>query len=205
MDMRKLLSPLVRRIENLVSRATVSLVNDGAKVQTVQLGVLDGETRGDVERMQEYGFTSVPLVGAEAVVVWVGGRRDHGLVVAVDDRRHRPTGLQPGEVAIYTDEGDSVVIKRGGHIVVTGRKITLDAPAVEVAGATASVAKGESLNAAVANLGTAVAAALAAAASAPGSPVLGAAMTAASASVASAVAAFNAAAQAALSQKAKVG
>jgi phage gp45-like len=60
----------------------------------------------------------VPLAGAEAAVLFVGGIRDHALVVAVDDRRYRKTGLQPGEVALYTDQGAYVLLKRGSVLEV---------------------------------------------------------------------------------------
>lgn len=138
---QRALRPLATRIANLVARAVVSLVDDDERMQVLQLGVLSGETRGDVERVQNYGFTSVPLEGSEAVVLFVGGRRDHGLAVAVDDRRHRLTGLEPGEVAIYTDEGDRVVIERGGTVRVTAStKVVVDAPLVELAGNADAVA-----------------------------------------------------------------
>lgn len=130
----RLLAPVRTRIANMVARAVVRLVNDGGGVQVLQLSVLDGETREAIERFQNYGFTSVPLPGAEAAVLFVGGRRDHGLVVAVDDRRYRLKGLAEGEVAIYTDEGDYVHIKRGGTIEVkAATKAVVDAPAVELA------------------------------------------------------------------------
>lgn len=205
-DFRKLLKPLRDAISNLVSRAVVNRVDDARKVQELQLDVLAEETRDGVERFQEYGFTSVPLEGAEAVVLFVGGRRDHGLAVAVDDRRHRPTGLQPGEVAVYTDQGDKVIIKRGGTIEVTAStKVKVDAPLVELAGNADAVAKGAQLNAAVAQLGTAISAALNLLASGgPAAPVLGSAVAPAVAAITAAVTAFNTAAQAALSTKVKL-
>lgn len=129
----KMLAPLQTRIANLVSRAVVTLVNDKAKVQLLQLGVLADETRDDVERFQEYGFTSVPLLGAEAVVLFVGGRRDHGLVVAADDRRYRLQGLQPGEVAVYNHAGAKVLLKQDGTIEVTGTNIVFNAGTLPVA------------------------------------------------------------------------
>lgn len=135
LDFERLLRPLRTRVINMVARAVISLVDDAKKMQLVQIDVLDGETRADVERVQNYGFTSVPLKGAEAAVMFVGGRRDHGLVVAVDDRRYRLTGLQDGEVAIYTDQGDKIVIKRGGDIEVTAAtKVKITAPLVEMTG-----------------------------------------------------------------------
>jgi phage baseplate assembly protein V len=124
-----------------VARAVLNRVNDVKKMQTVQLTALEGETRADVERVHEYGFTSVPLEGAEAVAVFPGGFREQGLVIATDDRRYRLTGLTAGEVAIYTDQGDKVVIERGGTIRVTAStKVVIAAPLVELAGNTDAVA-----------------------------------------------------------------
>jgi phage baseplate assembly protein V len=123
-QLRQLVRPLEIRLANLAARGLVSLANDSTKLQVLQLRMLDTETRDGAERFQEYGFTSVPLADAEAVVLSVGGRRDHLLVVAVDDRRHRKKDLQPGEVALYSDEGASVYLKRG-RIVVTDAEIRL--------------------------------------------------------------------------------
>lgn len=134
-------NPILNRLANLISRVVLSRVDDSKKMQLVQLIALDGETRENVERVQQYGFTSVPQAGAEGVAVFVGGYRDHGLVVAMDDRRYRPTGLQAGEVAVYTDQGDKVVIERGGTIRVTAStKVVVAAPLVDLAGNTDAVA-----------------------------------------------------------------
>jgi len=131
--MNRVLAPLRRRVENMIARGVVRLVADGKKLQEVQVSVLRGETRENCERFQQYGFTSVPLAGAEAILLFVGGLRDHPLVVAVDDRRHRPTGLQPGEVALYTDEGDYILLKRGRIVeVVAGTALDVTAPEVVV-------------------------------------------------------------------------
>ncbi len=137
MAIQKLLAPIRRRITGLVSRAVVSLVNDSLKLQGVQLQVLADETLDGVERFQEYGFTSVPLAGAEAILMCVGGNRDHPLIVAIDDRRYRKKDMQPGEVALYTDEGDVIHFKRGRTIEITaGTKVKVTAPDVEVIAAT---------------------------------------------------------------------
>lgn len=117
-DVVRLLRPVKTQIANLVSRAVVGRVDDSAHMQRLQVSVLDGETR-EGERVQQYGFTSVPLEGAEAVVLFVGGRRDHALTVAVDDRRHRVTGLAAGEVVVYSDSGSRVLLKANGDIEIT--------------------------------------------------------------------------------------
>jgi phage baseplate assembly protein V len=123
-DLWRALRPLRNQLTNLVARAVVSLADDSLKMQLLQLTIGEGETRDGAERFQQYGLTSVPLEGAEAVVLSVGGRRDHLLVVAVDDRRHRLKDLVAGEVALYTDEGAKVHLKRG-RIVVEDSEIRL--------------------------------------------------------------------------------
>jgi phage baseplate assembly protein V len=203
--MNHLVKPLATRIANMVARALVKNVDDSLKVQILQLGVLADETREGVERIQNYGFTSVPLEGAEAVALFVGGRRDHGLVIAVDDRRYRLKALENGEVAMYSDQGDKLVIKRGGTIEVTAStKVVLTTPLVELTGNTNKVAKGESLNTAIANLGTAIATALTTMGASPGTPMPGALAATAGTSITAAVVSFNTAAAAALSTKVKL-
>jgi len=118
-QLRHLLRPLSTRIANSIARAVVQVVADGSKLQVLQLGVLEGEDVDDGERFQAYGFSSVPLAGAEAVVLFPNGDRGHPLVVAVDDRRHRPTGGEPGEVTVYNDKGATVKITRDGDIIIT--------------------------------------------------------------------------------------
>ncbi len=145
----KLLAPLVRRIRLALGRGIVRLVNDSKGIQELQLALMANETRSNIERFQEYGFTSCPKEGAEAAVMFLGGNRDHGIAIAVDDRRYRLKGLESGEVALYTDEGDKIVLKRGNKIEVTTKtfevntdnyivnasaKATFNTPEVRVSG-----------------------------------------------------------------------
>lgn len=134
-SLQKMLSPLRNRIANMVSRCIIQAVNDAAGIQTAQIVCLEGETRDDVERVQQYGFSSAPVSGTEGVVVFVGGRRDHGLIVAVDDRDNRKTGLAEGEVAVYHKDGASLVMKSNGDIEVTpksGSNIVLNGGSAKV-------------------------------------------------------------------------
>jgi phage gp45-like len=130
----RLMAPIARRMRLMVSRAVVELVNDATRLQAVQVSLLSDEVRDSVERFQEYGFTSVPLPGAEAVALSVSGNRDHVVVVATDDRRYRKIGLQPGEVAIYNNLGDYAIFRAGSMEVRHSTRIDLTAPVVAVSG-----------------------------------------------------------------------
>jgi len=147
--MERILQSIQHRVMLTVGRAVIRKINDDPKLQSVQAELLKGELRDNLERFQQYGFTSVPHPGAEGVAVFVGGNRDHGLLVCVDDRRYRLKGMQGGEVALYTDEGDKVHLKRNREIEVitqtlkitcetatveASEKVTIDTPETEITG-----------------------------------------------------------------------
>jgi phage baseplate assembly protein V len=127
------------RVRLMVGRAILGLVNDATKAQAVQVEMLDDEVQDNVERFQNYGFTSVPHKGAEAVVVCVGGLRSHGIVIATEDRRYRLTGLENGEVALYDDQGQVVKLARDGIYIETDKKVTVNADSVAVTAETVEV------------------------------------------------------------------
>lgn len=135
--LNRLLAPLRNRVAKMVARAVVRLVDDDKKFQELQVDVLDTETRDGVERFQQYGFTSVPEDGAEAVLLCVGGRREHAIAIAVDHREHRLKGLEGGEVALYHKDGAKVVLKASGDIEVTPKS----GSDVVLAGGSAQVAR----------------------------------------------------------------
>jgi len=137
----KILAPLKRRVFLMIGRAVVKLIDDAYGVQQLQLVGLEGEVLDRVERFQEYGFTSHPHPGAEAVLAAVGGDRAHCLVIGVEDRRYRLRGLAGGEAALYDDQGQVVHLTRNG-IVIKGLNllcqtdgiIRLDGRGVEIHG-----------------------------------------------------------------------
>ncbi|MGE0487321.1 MAG: phage baseplate assembly protein V [Gammaproteobacteria bacterium] len=126
----RLVEPLKRRVRLMVSRGVLRLVDDARKVQEAQVGLLRDEVVSGVERFQEYGLTSVPLPGCEGVLVFVGGSRGHGLLVATDDRRYRPTALEPGEVMIYDHLGKFVHLRANGDVHVSAGRVVIDADVV---------------------------------------------------------------------------
>jgi len=107
-----------RRVMNMVSRGVIAQSDDEPGMQNVQISLLHEEAKVAVERLQNYGFSSHAPGQSEVIVVFIGGGRDHGVIVGTDDRNSRFTGLAEGEVAIYTDEGDSFVLKRNNNIEI---------------------------------------------------------------------------------------
>lgn len=105
-------------LTRLLARGTVVLVNSANKLQSLQMRLTAGEVNDDMEHFEPYGFTSNPLAGAEGIATFLGGDRSHAVVLVVADRRYRLKALAPGEVAIYTDEGDKVHFKRGRVIEI---------------------------------------------------------------------------------------
>lgn len=127
------------RILGMVSRGVVRRVNDGPMLQELDVDLL-GKTpktgqarRGALaaEHFHPYGLSSSPLPGSEAALVFCQGDPAHPLVVAVSDRRERPTGLSAGEVVLYSNAGQRVHLKADGTLRVSSpTKVEVDAPEV---------------------------------------------------------------------------
>lgn len=113
------LAPIRRAIGNMLARGTVALVNSASKMQALQMRILAGEVKDAVEHFEPYGFTSNPQPGAEAVTLFFGGDRSHGVAIVVADRRYRLTALASGEVALHDDLGQKVHLTRSKILIDT--------------------------------------------------------------------------------------
>ncbi|MCI0429743.1 MAG: phage baseplate assembly protein, partial [Rhodospirillales bacterium] len=100
-DIQRMLQPLRNRIMSTAARAWVRLIYPGKGLQELQVEVLEGELKDQIEHFQPYGFTSAPLENMDALVHFLGGDRAHGIVSVVADRTTRPRTLGQGDVAIY--------------------------------------------------------------------------------------------------------
>lgn len=114
-------------LTRMMARGTVALATAGRMLQTLQMRLTAGEIKDDLEHFEPYGYTSCPKPGAEGLALFLGGDRSHGVVVCVADRRFRLKELKPGEVAIYTDEGDYIHFKRDRKIAVKTLTLEVDA------------------------------------------------------------------------------
>jgi phage baseplate assembly protein V len=113
-------------------RGIVTAVIEGV-IKRFSASGRSGESFDNREYFQHYGFTSRPLPGAEIVIQATG---NNIIAIASDDRRYR-LSLVDGEVALYTDEGDKIHLKRDRIIeIIGGEKIIVSTKVLE---ATATV------------------------------------------------------------------
>jgi phage baseplate assembly protein V len=124
----KMLRPIKNRIMMLIGRALIVAIDDSKKTQLLQLNLLHDETATDVERFEDYGKASYPLVGSQAATIFQNGNRHHGIVICVHDRRYRPDYLSSGEVAIYSHEDKDadhrIHLKAGREIEISCNDFT---------------------------------------------------------------------------------
>lgn len=113
-------------------RAVLIRVNSSGDVQTVQANALAGERLQDNELFQHYGFTSVPLPGTMAVVLPLNGVTSHSVIIATEHGKYRLKNLKGGEVALYTDEGCAITLKRGRIVEVNCDKYVVNTKIYEV-------------------------------------------------------------------------
>lgn len=134
-------------LKSMLARGTVVLANAGKKMQSLQIRLTAGELKDGVEHFEPYGFTSNPLAGAEVLTAFLGGDRSHAVVVVASDRRYRISEVAPGEVVIFTDEGDKIHFKRGQVIdietqtlnIKAGTSVNFDTPVITQTGRIVSV------------------------------------------------------------------
>jgi phage baseplate assembly protein V len=129
-------------LKSMLVRGTVIMADAARKLQTLQVRLTAGEIKDGAEHFEAYGLTSHPLPGAEVLTAFLGGDRSHAVVLVASDRRYRIKELKPGEVVMYSDEGDKVHFKRGRVIeietmtlkVKAGTMVEFDTPLIRATG-----------------------------------------------------------------------
>ncbi|MCF7502710.1 phage baseplate assembly protein V [Vibrio sp. L3-7] len=123
---QKLLAPIRRRINGAITRAVVSGVVEGLQRQNLQLKMHADESVDDIERFQNYGCSSFPPVGSEAILAAIGGNLGNLVAVAVEDKKYRPKG-ESGDVFLYHLEGHKIRLTKDGKMVVTATDVIFEA------------------------------------------------------------------------------
>lgn len=123
--------PLARRFANMLTKGVLSLINSATGRQTAQVTMM-AEESASLPYVETYGFTSRPNPGAETVAAFFDGDKSHGIVIKIDDRRYRLKNLKSGEVAIYDDSDQSIVLTKSGIVISGGYKPIMITNAPEI-------------------------------------------------------------------------
>ena len=129
-----------RRIQLMSGWGRVTFCDDSKTAQLLQVKLNDSETRDSTPRIAEFGFTSFPPNGSDVLMVFMGGDRSKGVVVATGHQQSRPAGLVSGESMVYDVWGKSIHFTKDDGIVVEakGAPVTINnATTVTINAATA--------------------------------------------------------------------
>lgn len=110
---------LVHRIKMMLVKALIKAVDDTKDLQLVKIATLSGITQDGIERLQSYGLTSNPPIDSEALPVYFSGNQDHGVVVVCDSGAYRIKNLETGEVCVYAQPGQKILLNKDGDIETT--------------------------------------------------------------------------------------
>lgn len=111
----------------MIARGRITAARTRGGRVLLDVALTTGEQRSRIEYLQPTGFSAVPVVGTDVVVLGVGGRRDHLLALCADDRALRLTGLVPGEFGFRDARGQSVVFRDDGVEIAGALKVTITA------------------------------------------------------------------------------
>jgi phage baseplate assembly protein V len=113
----------VSDLVNLVGVGQVGRVDDSQEVQLLQV-VERAKGQGFVDRIleritrvAEFGFASVPPIGAEILLLRRGGDRSQSLAIGSSHRPSRPRDLKPGDSGIYDVRGAKVMLTSEGLVI----------------------------------------------------------------------------------------
>jgi len=119
----------------LAFRGVVTLIKSTGAVQLVQVDGMSGEQLQDAELFQQFGFTSNPPAGTMAIILPIGGKTAHGMVIATEHGALRLKGLASGEMAIYNQWGDHVILAADRRMkVVSSLAVDITTPTVNMSG-----------------------------------------------------------------------
>lgn len=115
---KQVIAPLSRRVQLMVSRCKLSLINDTTATQSSQAEFFAGEIVDNAEIWQQFGLTSVAPSGSEGIALFVGGERKNPLIISTENKEHRKkfNQLKEGEVCLYSGSGDSFSLKDGNKV-----------------------------------------------------------------------------------------
>lgn len=109
----------------LAFRGVVSHVNTEPKISLIQGDGLSGEQLQGAEYFQHFGLSTNPPPGAMMIVLPLGGKTTHGIVIATEHGNYRYLNLGVGESVLYDMYGKSIHLSKDRITVNGGNKEVL--------------------------------------------------------------------------------
>ncbi|ELL9332596.1 phage baseplate assembly protein V [Vibrio fluvialis] len=120
------LAPVRRRLQSMASRGLVTSVSEDTQRQKLQLVLESNESGDNIERFQDYGFSSFPPKNSEAVVMALNGCAAKRVAVAVEKKELRPKGEQD-DVFIYHADGHFIRLTKDRKLIISVAEAILEA------------------------------------------------------------------------------
>jgi phage gp45-like len=136
MSVESQIERLSRRVLTMIAPARISATDDTGNIHSAQIGISSTpEIIDKVPVTHYYGFhTNVPA-NTDAIVIFGNGDRSRPVIVGHNNIKARPKNFKPGEVALFTDEGDTLKFSRQQAVSLTaGNSYTLSSKAGTVKG-----------------------------------------------------------------------
>lgn len=133
---------LHRRIRMILAPAVIKTTDDTGSLLKGQININGTpEVIDPIGIMYAYGYHANPLPNTDATALFLAGDRSNPIIVATNHQQSRPRNYKPGEIGIYTDEGDTVTLNRENKLNITSKdrvtvkgtnKVALDTPLTEI-------------------------------------------------------------------------
>lgn len=107
-------------------RAVLTALDTSPSVQLLQADGLSGEQLQAAEVFQHFGFTSAPPAGTQCIVLPLGGKSSHGVIVATEHGSYRVQALKSGEVCVYNQSGAKITLKEDKLVTVECKRLVFD-------------------------------------------------------------------------------
>lgn len=111
---------MMQRFLNLIGIGRATLVDDSGDLQVMQVtegaigGGMTDRITDKVQRVSEFGFSSVPPIDSEVLVIRRNGERALSIVIGTSHRPSRPRDLKAGDTVIYDERGRKISLTEDG-------------------------------------------------------------------------------------------
>lgn len=112
--LQRLMSPIITRVRRICLGAIIRRVDDEGDLQKMQVESIGHSVYDNVEKFEQFGFTSNPPLGLDAIIIERAGKH---IIVAIGDRKYRIKNLESGATAVYDMRGQIIQLDSRGITV----------------------------------------------------------------------------------------